>query len=268
MRARSPRATARRASRDRLGSQCLLGLGAEGEDAVEVEGVGDVDVCFDVQGAGEVDVVLVHRHVAGIDREVAVLRVGGRVGLGEVEALDGLRDQSVELRGADLPGDGRDLGVDPPGGLRSQRRCGVDGGLGHQACAPRSHRTGLHLRPQPRQPVAQLEGVADELLRRHRGDAEDGAELGDAELRHQRAALAGDGLLVLTPGHGEARRQWIDSGGWRSAQLAARARTSAAARSSAALRALIEREQGGGAEVVVDLCSHSWPCFSCLDHVF
>ncbi len=29
-----------------------------------------------------------------------------------------------------------------------------------------------------------------------------------------------------------------------------------------------ESEQAGGAEVVVDPCSHSWLCFACVDHVF
>jgi hypothetical protein len=51
--------------------------------------------------------------------------------------------------------------------------------------------------------VAHLEGVADELLRRRRGDAEDSAELGDAELRDERGALPRDGFLVLAPRDGE-----------------------------------------------------------------
>ncbi|WP_168218340.1 hypothetical protein [Nocardioides eburneiflavus] len=38
------------------------------------------------------------------------------------------------------------------------------------------------------------------------GDAEDGAELGATELRHQRGTLTGDGFLVLGPGHRERRR--------------------------------------------------------------
>ena len=59
------------------------------------------------------------------------------------------------------------------------------------------HAPGLDLGPEPGEAVAQLEGVADELLRRGGRDAEDGAELGDAELRDQRAAVTGDGLLVL-----------------------------------------------------------------------
>ena len=29
-----------------------------------------------------------------------------------------------------------------------------------------------------------------------------------------------------------------------------------------------ESEEAGGAEVVVDPCSHSWLCFACVDHVF
>ncbi len=43
--------------------------------------------------------------------------------------------------------------------------------------------------------------------------AEDGAELGDAELRDERAALAGDGFLVLTAGDGE-RGSSVDGLGW------------------------------------------------------
>ncbi len=43
---------------------------------------------------------------------------------------------------------------------------------------------------------------------------------------------------------------------------------SAAARSSVALRSRDESEEAGGAEVVVDPCSHSWLCFACVDHVF
>jgi hypothetical protein len=57
--------------------------------------------------------------------------------------------------------------------------------------------------PEAGQAVAQLEGVADELLRRRGRHAEDPAELGDTELRHQRRAVPGDGLLVLTPRHSE-----------------------------------------------------------------
>ena len=42
---------------------------------------------------------------------------------------------------------------------------------------------------------------------------EDGAELGDAELRDQRAAVAGDGFLVLAAGDGE-RGSSVDRLGW------------------------------------------------------
>jgi hypothetical protein len=62
---------------------------------------------------------------------------------------------------------------------------------------------GVDLCRQPGEAVAPLEGVTDELLRRGGGDAEDSAELGDAELRDQRGTLTRDGLLVLTPRHGE-----------------------------------------------------------------
>ena len=53
----------------------------------------------------------------------------------------------------------------------------------------------------------------DELLRRGGGDREDGAELGDAELRDERAAGSGDGFLVLTAGDGE-RGSSVDGLGW------------------------------------------------------
>ncbi len=83
------------------------------DGVVEVEGVGEVELGLDAQGAGEVDVLVVHGDVAGVDVQVAVLGVRGRVGGGEVEALDGLGDEAVELRGSDPSGDGGDLGVDP-----------------------------------------------------------------------------------------------------------------------------------------------------------
>ena len=106
---------------ERLGPTCverllrtegLLRGGAVGEGLVEVEAVGEVDLGLEPHGPGEVDVLVVDRDVARVDVEVAVLRVRGRVGLGEVVALDGLRDEPVELRGTDLPRHGGDLGVD------------------------------------------------------------------------------------------------------------------------------------------------------------
>jgi hypothetical protein len=69
-----------------------------------------------------VDVVLVHCDVSRVDVLPPVLRIGGGVGDREVVALDGLGDESVELRGADPAGDGGDLGVDEP------RRLGRQGG--------------------------------------------------------------------------------------------------------------------------------------------
>ena len=133
-------------------------------------------------------------------RGAAVLGIGwpGRRARSNAE---GLRDEPVELRGTDPARRRRRAGRRPTRRLRRQGGCGVDGGLGDEPGPPRRDGTGLDLRPQPREAVAQLEGVADELLRRRRRDPEDGAELGDAELRDQRRTLAGDGLLVLTPGH-------------------------------------------------------------------
>jgi hypothetical protein len=48
---------------------------------------------------------------------------------------------------------------------------------------------GLHPRPQLREPVAQVEAVGDQQLRRHRRHPEDGAELGGGELGHPRGAV-------------------------------------------------------------------------------
>ena len=89
----------------------------------------------------------------------------------------------------------------------------MDGGLRHDPRAPGRHASGVDLCPQAGEAVAQLEGVADELLRCGGGDVEGGAELGDAELRDERAALAGDGFLVLAAGDGE-RGRGVDGLGW------------------------------------------------------
>ena len=96
----------------RIGAEGLQRRGAVGEGPVEVEGVGDVELGLEPHRAGEVHVVVVDRGVAGVDVEVAVLRIRGRVDLGEVVALDRLGDEPVQLRRTDPPGDGGDLGVD------------------------------------------------------------------------------------------------------------------------------------------------------------
>ncbi|CAA9386216.1 MAG: hypothetical protein AVDCRST_MAG06-1278 [uncultured Nocardioides sp.] len=82
----------------------------------------------------------------------------------------------------------------------------MDGGLRDPPCLPRSQLAGLDPAPQPGQPVAQLEGLADEPLGCDCGHPEGGAELGHTELRHQRRTRTGDGLLVLTTARrGEGR---------------------------------------------------------------
>ena len=190
----------------RGGPERLQSGGAVGDRAVEVEGVGDVDLGLEPHGAGEVDVVVVDRDVTRVDMEVAVLRIRRRLRLGEVEPLDGLGDEPVQLRHTDAPGDRGDLRVDEGRSLPGQRGRRVDGDLRDRPRPPRRHPAGLDLRPQAGEAVAQLEGVADELLRRRRRDAEDGAELGEAELRDQRCTLARDGLLVLAAGDREGGR--------------------------------------------------------------
>jgi hypothetical protein len=123
-----------------------------------------------------------------------------------VVAPDRLCEEPVQLRRPDATGDGGDLGVDPPRGFTGEPRRRMDGRLSDGAGAPRRDSPRLHLRPQAGESVPQLEGVADELLRRRRRDPEDRTELGDAELRHQRAPVAGDRLLVLRTGHREGGR--------------------------------------------------------------
>ena len=162
-------------------------------------------------------------------------------------------------------GDGSDLGVDAPRRFDGQRRGGVDGGLRDQPGPPRRHRPDVDLGPQTREAVAQLEGVADELLRRRGRDPEDGAELGDAELRDQRAPSPAMGSSCSQPGTVNAAAEWMDSGGWRSAHRAARSSWSAAARSSGSVRARIEASTS---EAVRSLDLSSVACCQRLDHVF
>ena len=249
----------------RLGAECLQAGGAVGKGPVEVEGVGEVELGLEPHRAGVVHVVVVEGGVAGVDVQVAVFWIRGRVDAGEVKPLDRLGDQPVQLRRTDATGDGGDLGVDEPGSLPSQQGGGVDGDLGDRAGPPRRHPAGVDLRPQPGEPVAELEGVPDELLRRGRRDPQDGAELGEAELRDQRRALTRDGLLVLTPRHRERsrvvdrlRRVQVGPPGGGDEQLGG----------SAVLGGLLsagEREQVASGEVVDLTCLRS--CQR-LDHVF
>ena len=199
-------------------AECLLQCSAVDEGLVEVEGVGDVEVGLEVQGAGVVHVVAVDRDVPRVDGEVAVLRIRGRVRGSEVEPLDGLRDQPVELGATDPTGHGSDLRVDPPSRLDGQRRGSMwmvvsatsrarqDGTAPEWTCA---HSRGRRWRSSRAWPMSFFAAV-DEM-------PEDGAELGDAELRHQRATLAGDGFLVLAArdrerGGGVDRLGWVEVG--------------------------------------------------------
>ena len=123
----------------------------------------------------------------------------------------------------------------------------------------------VDLRPQPREAVAQLEGVADELLRRRGRDPQDGAELGDAELRHQRAALAGDGLLVLAAGDGERGRGVDRLGRVEVGPPGSDLEELGGGLVLGGLAITSQREQVGGREVVFDPLAHLLQRF---DHVF
>ncbi|MFC0221126.1 hypothetical protein [Nocardioides zeicaulis] len=257
------------------GAECLEEARAVGDGGVEVVGVGEVELGLHPHQAVVVDVPGVKRDVTALGGEVLVglevlvvlarLEVGSRVG-GEVIALDRFRDEPVELRGPDLPCHSSDLGVDPPRRLDRQRRDGVDGRLGHHPGSPRRHAAGVDLVPQTGEAVPQLESVADELLRRGGGDPQDGAELGDAVLRHQRAPIAGNGFLVVDARHGE-RGSVVDRAG-RVQVGPPGGEIELTGRSSVLCPALTAdgSEQAGGLEVVGDLaCSASRPH---VDHVF
>ena len=206
MRARSPRAAARRASSDSSDPRAFRRRGAVGERPVEVEGVGDVELGLEPHRAGEVDVVVVDGGVAGVDVEVAVLRIGGRVDVGEVEPLDRLGDEPVQLRGTDPTGDGGDLrvherrGLDGQGGVEWMVVSATDRAR-HAGTRPAwtcAHSRGSRWRSSRAWPTSFFAAVVEM--------PEDGAELGEAELRHQRRTLASDRLLVLTTRHGERSR--------------------------------------------------------------
>jgi hypothetical protein len=85
------------------GSERGLGGGTLGQDPVEVDRVGHVDLGLDPHGAGEMHLLGVDGDVTGVDVEPAIFGISGRVGGGEVEPFDGLGDEPVELGGADLP---------------------------------------------------------------------------------------------------------------------------------------------------------------------
>jgi hypothetical protein len=68
------------------------------EDPVQVEGVGEVELGLESHGAGVVHVLGVQGGVAGVDGEVAVLRIGSRIQGLEVVALDGFGDEPGGVR--------------------------------------------------------------------------------------------------------------------------------------------------------------------------
>ncbi|CAM3910522.1 hypothetical protein NOZE110980_19780 [Nocardioides zeicaulis] len=212
-------------------AQRLQRCGAVGDGGVEVVGVGEVELGVHPHHAVVVHVTGVEGDVTGVvvevlvGLEVLVVLTGLEVrprGNAEVVALDRFGDEPVELRRADLPGDGGDLGVDPP--RRLGRECGnvVDGGLGDQACSPRRDAAGVHLSPEPRQPMPQLERVADQLLRRRGRDAQHRPELGEQNSVTSGHLSPAMGSSWSTPGTVNAAASWIEPGGCRSAHRAAR----------------------------------------------
>ena len=160
--ARSPRAADAAGVERRLGPERLQRRGAVGEGPVEVEGVGDVELGLEPHRAGEVDVVVVDRGVARVDVEVAVLRIRGRVDVGEVVALDRLGDEPVQLRRTDATGDGGDLRVDERRGLDRS----APGSSGWWPPRPSGPATPGPVRPGPAPTAAGVGGAARERGRR------------------------------------------------------------------------------------------------------
>ena len=151
-RARSPTATARRTSRVSVEPELLQGLGAGGDGGVEVEGVGEVELA--VHGAGAPQ-----RGLPGVDGEAAA--VGGLAaaafGLLGHEPADRLRDEPVELGGADLVRDVGDVEVDVRGGLHRQG----DGFAGDPAGPPGGQVALGHPGPDAAEPVPEFDGLAE-----------------------------------------------------------------------------------------------------------
>ena len=96
------------------GTQQELLVGVRGDRCLQVQGVGEVDVAIDPDPASDVNVGQGNVEVPGLGGREAL----GLGGLG-IEAGFGLLDQPVELGGADLVRERRDLGVherrSPPG---------------------------------------------------------------------------------------------------------------------------------------------------------
>ena len=137
----------------------------------------------DQDGAGGVDEV-------GLDVEPPPVRRAPApvLGLGGVVAGQGLLDEPADLGPRARPGRRRERPVDL-GGRRHRQAAGL---LGHAHRPPHRQPPGHHLLPEPRQPVAQLQGLADVGLAGVGGHAQRCGVLHQRELRDQRSTRAGD----------------------------------------------------------------------------
>ena len=129
------------------------------ESGVEIEGVGEVELALEVDGAVEADVVRV-------DGDVLVVRgfEPPLLGLRGVEPDQRFLDEPVELGDADLVREAGDVPVDVfrTLGRQAERRAG------DPASPPRRQLAGRDPRPDPGQPVGQLERVGDQANGRRR----------------------------------------------------------------------------------------------------
>ncbi len=116
-------------------------------------------------------------------------------GRGRVGGLDRGLDQQLEPGPRDPPVGGLgDPLIDVVGLLPGQ----VAGLAGHEPGIGDLHLQRLHPRPQPRQPVTDVEPVGHQLPRGIRRHPEPGTEGGRGELRHQRRALTPEPAGPLT----------------------------------------------------------------------
>jgi hypothetical protein len=186
-----------------LAAEVGQALGAGGDGVVEVQGVGEVEGAADVDGADVGD-------LSGVDVEAPAISSGlaAGFGFGRVEPDPGFLHDAFELGERELRGDRCDVGVHEPGTLERQRQ----GGFGDLPGLPHRHPAGHDEGPGLGEPVTDLDGLAEVGPPGVGGLADREGELGDAELRDQGCAVAGDGQLALPHGGGSDRVDRVHRG--------------------------------------------------------
>ena len=165
-------------------------MGVGGDRGLQVQGVGQVDLCVDrtvpaTPSVGEPDV------------EVAPVGGGQALGLGllGVEPGLGLLDQPCQLRGPDLVRHRRDMVVDE----RRRGRGQALGAVGDEPQPPRRQVTGHQPGPAAPQPVVALDHLGQVAAPGLGGTTHRGRELHHRELRHLRTPLPTQRKPSLVP---------------------------------------------------------------------